>query len=64
MIKKQTFEILNKNGDTMKSFLDFGQSVNEFTKHNPNYVRLVQRQTIERELYVRQVNTRGNAEFK
>ena len=63
MIKKQTFDILNKNGDTMESYQDFGKAVNQFAKHNPNYVRLVQRQTIERELYVRQVNTRGNAEF-
>lgn len=64
MITKQTFDIINKNGDVIKSFMDYGKAKEEFRHCNPNYVKLVQHQTVERVLTERKVNKNGNAIFE
>lgn len=64
MITKQTFDIVNKNGDVMESFPDYGKAMSEFKNENPNYVKLVQRQRIERVISERKVDKNGNAVYE
>lgn len=64
MITKQTFDIVNKNGDTMESFQDYGKAMSEFKNENPNYAKLVQRQKIERVIRERKVDKNGNAVYE
>lgn len=62
MIKEQLFLIVNKNGDVLRKFYNFNSAQKEFLESdNPNYVRLVQKQVIERDVMKRDVNENGNA---
>lgn len=62
MIKEQLFLIVNKNGDVLRKFYNFNSAKRVFLESdNPNYVSLIQKQVIERDIMKRKVNSSGNA---